>query len=163
MSRAGLPGRPCLGTVLFGLKAVRLERPRRCGYTNVCFRVCSGASRVPELVNFHSNLKPWSAVRTHEHTPSPDPPPRGYRRTCTLACIYSPLHSLYHRDSQATYFFTSAVPVLALYPDLKGVLSPLLFPVFSILSPQSFLSLFSCLATNPPTHSMNMLAHKHRF
>lgn len=54
-----------------------MEGPRRYRwYKHVCFHIYSMVLEVPELVNFHSNLRPWGTKHTHEHTHRLSTPPR---------------------------------------------------------------------------------------
>lgn len=136
--------------------------PRRCRYTRVCFLGCSRVLEVPELLNFQSNLKtPKHKAHTNtSHLPTcPQRPPAGIGecvRSFKFTHLCTHYTSLTHR---LPIFFTSTALVPALYPDLKGVFFP---PPLYFIPPILSLSLV-CLAGNPPTHCMNMLAHKHRF
>lgn len=118
-------------------------------------RVFSDLLEVPELVNFHPNLRPRSTKHTHEHThwTSLNTPPKApcrHPRVCTLHFITIHLYTHYTNMTQSTYISPTSC-CFRLYTQIWNVFSPMLFPVFSISSlPILSLSLF--LLGYKPTH-----------
>lgn len=69
--------------------------------TNVCFQIYSVVLEVPELVNFHSNLRPRGTKHTHEHTQSLNIPKAPCRYPaelwmCTLIHLYTHYTNMTH-------------------------------------------------------------------
>lgn len=148
-----------------------MEGPRRYRWYKCVFSLYSMVLEVPELVNFHSILRPCGTKHTHEHTPSLSAPPRplaGILWSHKCVHLFAFIHLYIHYTNMTHYLppFTPSSCWFWHYTQNWNVLfffSPVPFSVLSTLSYPPILSLPFCMATNPPTHTTNMLAYKHRF
>lgn len=136
---------------------------------NVCFLVCSRILEVPKLLHFHSNLKTLKhKAHTRTHAISQRPPRGPPQVSANVHARLNLLTFALITPTWLTGYLLSSPPPLWFWHFTQiwkvfffflpsYILSSLFYPP----NPHS-LSLV-CLARNPPTHSMNMLAHKHRF